>query len=326
MDMETPDGLISAYVLDGAGGATGVDAAGVAAWSADDGPLWLHLERKHPQTEKWLHESSGLGDLVVNALLAADARPRCTPQPGGLIVVLRGVNLNAGAEPDDMISVRLWIDGNRMISLRTPRLMAAQDLRDRLETGVGPRDTGGLLTGLTASLTERIAPVVLDLDDRIDHMEEEVLDSRGGTLRADLAAARRQAIALSRYLAPQREAVTRLADLPGGPLSDDHRARLHESANRTTRYVEDLGALRERAALIQEELLARHSDSMNRTMYILSLVAAIFLPLGLLTGLLGINVGGMPGVESPGAFLWVCISLVVLGVLEYFVLRWWKLL
>jgi len=324
--MDTADGLISALVLDGAGAARTTDAAGVDAWSADDGPLWLHLERKHPQTETWLRESSGLSDLVVAALLAADARPRCTPHPGGLFVVLRGVNLNPGAEPDDMISLRLWVDAHRVISLRTPKLMAAQDLRDRLESGVGPRDTGGLLTGLAAALTERIAPVVVSLDNRIDDMEESLLDTRGPTLRQDLAGARRQAIALSRYLAPQREAVTRLADLPGGPLSNDDRARLREWANRTTRYLEDLGALRERAALIQEELLARHSDSMNRTMYILSLVAAIFLPLGLLTGLLGINVGGMPGVDSPGAFFWVCLGLVVLGVIEYLVLRWWKLL
>lgn len=324
--METPDGLISALVLDGAGGARGTDAAGVATWSADDGPLWLHLEREHPQTESWLHGSSGLSDLVVDALLAADARPRCTPQPGGLLVVLRGANLNPGAEPDDMISLRLWVDAHRVISLRTPKLMAAQDLRDRLESGVGPRDAGGLLTGLTAALTERIAPSVVALDDRIDDMEEALLDTCGATLRLDLNAARRQAIAFSRYLVPQREAVTRLTDLPGGPLSDDDRSRLHESANRTTRYLEDLNALRERASLIQEELLARHSDSMNRTMYILSLVAAIFLPLGLLTGLLGINVGGMPGMESPAAFFWVCVLLVVLGVLEYLVLRWWKLL
>lgn len=324
--METSDGLICAMVLDGAGGALDIDAAGVKAWSPGDGPLWIHLERTHPQTEAWLNTSSGLDALVVDALLAKDARPRCAPQPGGLIVVLRGVNLNPGAEPDDMISLRLWVDGHRVISLRTPRLMAAQDLREKLGAGVGPLASGGLMTCLAVGLTERIAPVVADLDERIDDMEESLLDTRGDTLRQDLAGARRQAIALSRYLAPQREAVTRLADLPGGPLSADDRSYLRESANRTVRYVEDLGALRERAVLIQEELLARHADSMNRTMYILSLVAAIFLPLGLITGLLGINVGGVPGMDSPAAFFWVCVLLVVLGVLEFLVLRWWKLL
>ncbi len=324
--METTDGLISALVLDGAGGARETDAQGVAAWSSDDGALWVHLEREHPQTEAWLSASSGLEDLVVEALLTAEARPRCTPHAGGLIVVLRGVNLNPGAEPDDMISLRLWVDAHRVISLRTPKLMAAQDLREKLEAGAGPMNAGGVMTCLAVALTERIAPVLADLDDRIDDMEESLLGTCGDTLRQDLAGARRQAIALSRYLGPQREAVTRLADLSGGPIATDDRSYLRESANRTVRYLEDLGALRERAVLIQEELLARHADSMNRTMYILSLVAAIFLPLGLLTGLLGINVGGMPGMDAPAAFFWVCVLLVVLGVLEYLVLRWWKLL
>ncbi len=324
--MDTPDGLISALVLDGNGGARVTDAAGVDTWSADDGPLWLHLERKHPRSECWLREDSGLSGLVVDALLADDARPRCTPHSGGLVVVLRGVNLNPGAEPDDMISLRLWIDTHRVISLRSPRLLAAQDLREQLDTGDGPRTTGDLLAALTAALTERIAPVVSALDDRIDDMEEALLDLQTDTPRLGLTAARRQAIALSRYLGPQREALLRLAETPGGPLAPDDRAQLRESANRTIRYVEDLSAHRERAVLIQEELHTRQSDRINRTMYVLSMVTAIFLPLGLITGLLGINVGGVPGVDSPAAFAWVCGALVVLGALQFLVLKWWKLL
>ena len=326
MDMETTDGLISAMVLDGEGGAQAIDAAGVAGWSADDGTLWLHLERKHPQTIAWLNESSGLREMLIDSLLAEDARPRGTSHPGGLVVVLRGVNLNPGAEPDDMISLRLWVDKHRIISLRSPKLMAVQDLRDTLVEGLGPRDSGGVLSALAGFLTERIAPVVAGLDEKIDDMEEALLDDDSVSPRLDLAAARRQAIELSRYLAPQRDAMERLATLSSGPLSAGDRSCLHEWANRTTRYVEDLGALRERSALIQEEVLARHADRMNQNMYVLSLVAAIFLPLGLVTGLLGINVGGMPGLHSSVAFLWVCVLLVILGFLEYLLLRWFKLL
>ena len=324
--MDTPDGLISALVLDGQGGAAPLDLAGAAAWSADDGSLWLHLEREHPETATRLREACGLSELVVSALLDDDARPRTRPHPGGLLVVLRGVNLNEGAEPDDMISLRMWVDATRVISLRTPKLRAVMDLREQLAAGEGPTTPGALLAALVGALTEHVAPVVLALDDRIDDMEEELLDSPDGDMRLDLAGARRQAITLSRYLTPQREAVTRLAELPRGVLSDADRACLHEGANRTTRYLEDLNALRERAAVIQEELLMLHSDRMNRTMYILSVVAAIFLPLGMITGLLGINVGGMPGVDSHWAFLGVCGLLVVLGILEYLALKWWKLL
>ena len=52
---------------------------------------------------------------------------------------------------------------------------------------------------------------------------------------------------------------------------------------------------------------------MNKTMYVLSIVAGIFLPLGLLTGLLGINVGGIPGTEHPLAFMLVCVLLLIIA-------------
>ena len=82
------------------------------------------------------------------------------------------------------------------------------------------------------------------------------------------------------------------------------------------RYVEDLDESRERAAVTQEELAGRISDRMNKTMYMLAIVATVFLPLGLLTGLLGINVGGIPGTDNTYAFLIVCLMLVSLAFAE----------
>ena len=69
-----------------------------------------------------------------------------------------------------------------------------------------------------------------------------------------------------------------------------------------TRFIEDLDSARDRAAVTQEELQTRLSDQMNKTMYLLTVVATLLLPASLLTGLLGINVGGVPGVESNWAF------------------------
>lgn len=100
-------------------------------------------------------------------------------------------------------------------------------------------------------------------------------------------------------------------------LTDLARARLREAADRITRYIEALDSARERVAVTSEELSNRLAEQMNANMYLLSVVAAIFLPLGLLTGLLGINVGGIPGVDSPWAFTGVTISLFVIGGLQW---------
>ena len=83
------------------------------------------------------------------------------------------------------------------------------------------------------------------------------------------------------------------------------------------RYVEDLDAARERAAVTQEELASRLSDRMNRTLYLLTIMAIVLLPPSLLTGLLGINVGGMPGVENPWAFAIVFVLIILLGSLRF---------
>ena len=85
--------------------------------------------------------------------------------------------------------------------------------------------------------------------------------------------------------------------------------------------MEDLDSARERAAVTQEELAGRLAEQMNKTMYVLSIVAAIFLPLGLITGLLGINVGGIPGVDSGWAFTIVCLILIGIAVVQAIVFK-----
>ncbi|MGH7787421.1 MAG: CorA family divalent cation transporter, partial [Candidatus Binatia bacterium] len=85
--------------------------------------------------------------------------------------------------------------------------------------------------------------------------------------------------------------------------------------------VEDLDALRERAAVANDEIRNRAADETNRRMYIMALVAAIFLPLGLITGLLGINVGGLPGVNYEWGFWIVSGLLVAVGILTAILLR-----
>jgi len=152
------------------------------------------------------------------------------------------------------------------------------------------------------------------------------LEARSGNLREALGGLRRQAIMLRRYLAPQRDVLSRLQVEQAGWLGQGHRLHLREIADRITRYVEDLDAARERAAVIQEQLTGRLSEQMNRTMYVLSLVAAIFLPLGLLTGLLGINVGGIPGAENHWAFALVTFMLVVIAAGQIWLFRRTKML
>lgn len=318
--------VLSAFVLDGAGGGREVDASGVGSWTPESGVLWVVADRNHEGAVSWLREGMGLSALTCDALLAEDTRPRCLRTDGGLLVILRGVNVNPGAEPDDMVSLRMWVDAEKVICLRGRRVYALQDARERVLRGAGARSPGGVLVQLADTMTERLQEVVSNLEDLVDDIEDVVLSTPSVELRAKLAGPRRQVATIRRYLAPQRDMIARLTTEETTLLDGHDRLHLREIADELTRMVEELDLLRERALMIQEQILALAGEQMNRTMYILSLVAAIFLPLGLLTGLLGINVGGIPGSDSPVAFWVVCGLLVVLAVFQWWLFRRHRLL
>jgi zinc transporter len=319
--MSDSDGLIFACELDGNGGGRQVTWPEVEAWRPGGGTLWVHLDRSGPSARKWIEERSGLDRLACEALLAEETRPRASVHGRGLLVNLRGVNLNPGADPEDMVSLRMWIEPGRIITVRLHRLMAVQDVRSALEAGTGPCDGADFLATIATRLLDRMGPVIDDLEDGIDSIEDELLESPSLKMRGRLTSLRRQAIGLRRYIAPQRDAMARLMLEPVPWFDELHRARLREVADRVTRYVEDLDAARERATVAQEEISMRIAEQMNKTIYILSLVAAIFLPLGLLTGLLGINVAGIPGANYHFAFYIVCAILVAVAAIQAWVFR-----
>ena len=220
-----------------------------------------------------------------------------------------------------MVSLRLWIGKNRIVTMRHRRVEAINDLRAALAEGNGPQDIGDFLVFLCEKMTDRMADVVGDIEDSVDVLEDQILEKERATLRTELSRARRMIIGLRRHMVPQRELLSRLQNERAEWLSDTDKLHLRESAERTVRCIEDLDAARDRAAIAQEELNARLSEQMNQTIYMMSIVATIFLPLGLLTGLLGINVGGIPGAETSWAFLLVCILLFVIAGFVYYIFR-----
>lgn len=319
--MNVNSGLIFAFVLDGSGGGTQLELDGVHKWSPEEGTLWVHMDYTGSAAREWLHNSSGIEPVMVEALTAEETRPRSLVHKGGMLVILRGVNLNPGTDPEDMVSIRFWVDSDRIVTLRHRRVMALEDIRQTVEVGNGPVSSGEFLEELADRLVQRMGGVVSDVDDTADALEEEVLAEQTYELRLKIAHIRRTAISMRRYLAPQREVMARLYNEKVDWLNETERMRLREISDSTTRYVEDLDAIRDRATVTQEELNGRMAEQMNRTMYVLSIVAGIFLPLGLLTGLLGINVGGIPGTENRWAFTIFCSLLLIIAVAQVWLFK-----
>lgn len=302
--------ILLSYGFDGKGGGQPLTGDAISQQIKDDKLAWVHLDATNPKTKKWLRENvSYLDPFVIDALLANETRPRMTQIDQGTLLILRGVNLNKDSAPEDMVSIRMWIDSHRIITVRRRPLKAVNDIEKKLLAGKGPKDAGQFVSMLTTRLFERMEPVLSELDDRTDDIEEKVIESADTRLRQDIVEIRKEAILYRRYMAPQRDAIAqlRMSDLEW--LNESHKRQLQESYNHVTRYVEDLDAIRERSQIVKDELANMLADKLNKNMYILSVIAAIFLPLGFLTGLLGINVGGIPGSENADAF-WIFMAIL----------------
>ena len=319
------DGLLFAYILDDKGGGKEVDWKGIQNWRPEDGVHWVHLDRTGDMASAWVTNDTGIDQATAETLLMPVAnRPRVQKIDDGLLVVLRGVNLNPGNASDDMVGLHMWIDSKKIITLRRRRLMAGTDIRDLLVDGRGPLNPSDFLSEVADRLLQPMIPVINDLDDAVDELQGELLTEVNASLRQKLQEIRQQAIILRRYLAPQRDALSRFQTEQPTWLLELDKSYLREIADRTLRFVEDLDSVRERAAIAQDELNNRLTDRMNRTMYLLTVVAALLLPPSLLTGLFGINVTGMPGTETAWAFTAVAVLIPVLAVVEFVFIRWFK--
>lgn len=321
-----PDTFICAYALNGDGSATTLSDQALQAGASMNKPCWLHLSARSESARQWLHNNASLPDSsIVNALLAEDTRPRLMRRDEGMLLILRGVNLNEHADPEDMVSIRIWIDEQRFISVQLRTLGGVTEMQELLESGQGPLNVGDLITRFIEGSITRLSPIISDLSDSIDSLEDQIVDLDKSDLRDNIVSARRKTIIFNRFLTPQRDIVQKVSETGFGWLDEEHRQRLHEAQNEITRFVEDLRALQDRAQSIQDDISNLLTERLNRNTYALSVIAAIFLPLSFLTGLLGINVPGIPGADDPEAFLVFCgllVAVVIAQIALFKKLRW----
>jgi zinc transporter len=323
-----PDGsvdgapVIFAYAIDGKGAGQPLVGDDVGRLLADDRLAWAHLDANHPQTNALLtRELSYLDPFVVQALLAEETRPRLAPIGDGLLLILRGVNLNENADPEDMVSIRIFVDPHRIISVCKRKLKAVEDLQNFVAAGTGPKNSGDFVCMLMGLLFARMTPAVSSLTEAMDVIEETILDGAAAADRETVLAVRKKAIVFRRYMAPQRDLVVQLQELKMAWIDKVDQRHLVEVHDSITRVIEELDAVRERAQIINDEVTNQLTERLNKNMYALSVIAAIFLPLGFLTGLLGINIGGIPGAENPSAFMIFCGLLAMVVALQMIIFR-----
>ena len=274
--------------------------------TAPSGWRWTHMLRS-PETEAALLADPEVPDPVVWALLEFDTLPRASQVGDGTLLILRGINLVPGADPEDMVSLRMWVTPGRIVSTEIRRLSQTDTMIAAFRGGQAPDSPGAFVLALVESLRASAEPVLDALEDRVSTMESQVaapMRRLGLTERRVLSALRQDAILLHRFIAPQALALDGLGRAAPGWLTSA--SALREEAEAFRRIASDLDSLRQRAQLVAEEISLAATERTNEIMLTLSVVSVVFLPLTFLTGLLGVNLAGIPFATESWAFWGFC--------------------
>lgn len=286
---------------------------------------WYHMNYSVESDRKWLSDYAGLKSIFKEQLLKAETRPAFFQDEESVLVCLRGVNLNLDSDPEDMISVRIWINSNTIITSCNRVSLSLQDIFKNLEHSIGPKSTGEFISLLIERLAIRIEDFFEKFEEQLDVQENSIETADSRELGTDLGNLRRQAATVRRYLTPQKDALDKLNRCESPLFTKAVLEDMRDDRDKFTRLLEDLELSRERSMALQEQLLAKIGYEQNNRLYVLAIISAIFLPLTFLSGMLGMNVAGLPGTENNSAF-WVvsgiCL-LIAIGLLIWFKFKKW---
>jgi zinc transporter len=289
-----------------------------------DALVWVHIDGSDQAGLDWVSRCTDMPEVAQEALLAVETRPRTDPIGNGAIINLRSPGTNPENDPDTLVSTRFWVERGRTVSLAYRTTRALEPTVAAFLSGL-VLDPGDLITCFARESTALLDPDIAALGDRLDEIEIQVDANIERSTRRQVSALRGEAIGYRRFIAPQRLALERLATLPVDWLDEHDRIHLRDAADRFARMSEELESVRERAAVVHDELTDLRSEKMDSRALLLSIVALIFLPLTFITGLLGMNVKGIPYAEEAWAFWGVVGFCAVLAmmVLAWFIrVRW----
>lgn len=282
---------------------------------------WLHFDLASSHLDHWAADN--LAIPVTRTLLAQKTRPRVITSEEGLLMTLRGLNLNEGDEPADMVSLRVWMTGTLMLTVRRQRNFLMEDVQTQIDAGDAPPTPARMLARVIEMNLSRVEAEAMSLEDIADKMEESVYDQKELSL-SQLAPLRRAVIKLRRHLGPLHDALEGLTIAQTPLIPSQMGLRFRDSTSRAARALDELTEVRDRLTALSDHLDMMQTVRLGRNGYLLSVAATIFLPLGFLTGLFGVNLGGMPGTSWDFGFYALCAVMAGLSVVLLLILRWIK--
>lgn len=320
-------GLLCGYVFVCGGAGRAVDADEAAAHLAahvtvpleggqpiaGDTFLWLHFNSANQASQRWLLQRVPLPD-AFHTLLHHPTSTRVEVADNWLLAVLNDVAV-FGLEASNVSSMTLGVTKGLLVSARHTPLRSVDRLRDSVKTGECFRSAVELLAHLLRDQADVLVQIARDVTGQVDQIEDGLMANRIAISRPRLGSLRRMLVRLQRLLAPEPAALFRLLNRPPAWITADDVRELRSAAEELAAALADSAALVERVRLLQEELLAALNERTSKTLYLLTVVTVLALPLTIIPGLFGMNVGGLPMQDASWGFWLVLVLLILTTVL-----------
>jgi zinc transporter len=313
-------GLVWGYLFAAGQPPKQVDSDAAAEWMASNPSplgtfLWLHFALSNTASERWLHSHLTLPDTFYEFLRNTVGSTRLEQDGDALVAVVHDVVFDFTFDPAAVSTVCLCIKPHLFVSARMRPLRSVDRLRNSVRAGRSFRSSAELLANLLQDQAGVLVDIVRESSSRIDLIEDKLLENRIPLGRRELAALRRTLVRLQRLLAPEPAALFRLLNRPPSWIAGEDFEDLRQAAEEFSTAVSDTAALVERIKILQEELAATINEQTNRTLFTLTVVTVLALPINLVAALLGMNVGGIPLGDSPNGFFLVVAALFGLTAL-----------
>jgi zinc transporter len=286
--------------------------------------LWLHFNLADVRARDWITACEQIPQTARDLLMSADHHVRFERVGVGLFAVVGDMHHDLGATEEALGLMRIYADARLVVTTRRHPLKSVDRLRRDLLEGMAVHSTLQFVVLLLTRIGEMFHAMVGDMGDVVDEAEDRLLVAGLHVDTRELGRVRRFLARLRRHIGG-----TRGTDV-NGLLADWSTKADATSFRRALQRLDavghDLDLVQVRARLLQEETVARVGEATNRNIYFLSVVTALLLPISVITGVFGMNVGGLPFLETPSGFAWTMFLMGATLVGTIFILRWRRLL
>ena len=286
-----------------------------------DGVTWFDINIADNADHEWLMAWQEISEQTRTALLEPVRFSHYEQVPDGTLLSMR--TLRPGAEDDltDLGDLKLLIGPTTAITLRSGKVAAVDQLRQNLSSNKSLVTAVDLLGFMVTGMTNRMEPVISDLTQDIDDVEDAMLD--GGLIppQQTLSEFQRRIVRTRRQVNYTQQVLDPMTTDPTLALDADDRETLVRASKHVTRYLQRLDECRTRVQTLGDQIEAQRSEIMTLSSLNLTIVATVFLPLTFITGLLGMNVAGIPDQHNPYGFWLVTGLSVIISMLAWLLLR-----